>query len=63
MLPININMEDFMTAGKEEAEKVERENKQKKTSCSQQALANRLVVGSLPTNPNSEQLQQVPAKQ
>ena len=36
MLPININIKDFMTAGKKEAEKLEKEQKKKRTSASMQ---------------------------
>lgn len=63
MLPININMKDFMLAVKKEAERLEKQDKKKKTSCSQQSLANQLVVGSMPNNPNAQPMQQAPAKQ
>lgn len=63
MLPININMQDFMLAGKKEAEKIEKQEKKKKVSCSQQALANQLVIGSMPNNPNAQPMQQAPAQQ
>lgn len=58
MLPININIKDFMTAGKKEAEKLEKEQKKKRTSASMQSLTNQLLMGSVPQNPNSAPIQQ-----
>lgn len=63
MLPIKLNIQDFMLAGKKAAEKLEKEDKKKKVSCSQQALANQLVTSSMPMNPNAQPIQQVPAQQ
>lgn len=62
MLPINIDINKFKQSTKMQIEQ-EKENKKKKNSCSQQALANQLVIGTTPTNPNSGQIQQTPAKQ
>lgn len=58
MLPFKFDMKDFMTAGKKEAEKIEKAEKQKRTAASMQALTNQLVSGSLPSNPNATPIQQ-----
>lgn len=47
MIP-NFNMQEFLSAAKKEAERLEKNDKQKKTSCSQQSLANSMVGQSLP---------------
>lgn len=63
MLPINIDMKQFMSKAEAENERLEKEQKQKKTSCSQQSLANQLVSSGMPNNPNAGQIQQAPARQ
>lgn len=62
MFPLNIDVNKYKQSTKD-AEKQNKENKKKQTSCSQQALSNQLVLGSMPSNPNSGQLQQQPARQ
>lgn len=47
-----------MTAGKKEAEKLEKEQKKKRTSASMQSLTNQLLMGSVPQNPNATPIQQ-----
>jgi len=47
-----------MTAGKKEAEKLEKEQKKKRTSASMQSLTNQLLMGSVPQNPNAAPIQQ-----
>lgn len=63
MLPIDIDMKKFVVAGKKEAAKLEKNDKKKRTNCSQQAMANNLVLSSMANNPNTEQVQQAPAQQ
>lgn len=60
MIP-NFNIQEFLAAGKRKAEEYEQQDKQKKTSCSQQALANQMVGQSMPRNPNVAPIQQQPA--
>lgn len=42
---------------------MEQKNKNKKTACSQQAISNQIVIGSMPMQNNAPPLQQQPAKQ
>lgn len=66
MLPINLDMKKFNKSSEADEvarKKMEEEQKKKKTASSQQALANSLVVGSTPNNPNAGQIAQVPAGQ
>ena len=62
MLPFNVDTNKFKSSYKM-AEQQKKENKKKQTSCSQQSLANQLVVGSMPTNPNGGTIQQQPTRQ
>lgn len=62
MLPFNIDANKFKSSYRTE-EQQKKENKKKQTSCSQQSLANQLVVGSMPTNPNGGTIQQQPTRQ
>lgn len=39
------------------------EQKNLKTACSQQAISNRIVIGSMPQRTDAQPLQQIPAKQ
>lgn len=58
MLPINLDMDKFMTAAKRASDNLEKENKKKQISCSQQALANILVAQSMASNPNVQPMEQ-----
>lgn len=62
MLPFNIDANKFKSSYRTE-EQQKKDNKKKQTSCSQQSLANQLVVGSMPTNPNGGTIQQQPTRQ
>ena len=62
MLPFNVDTNKFKSSSKM-AEQQKKENKKKQTSCSQQSLANQLVVGSMPTNPNGGTIQHQPTRQ
>ena len=62
MLP-NFNMKEFIAAGKKTAEELEKEDRKKKSECSQQSIANRMVGQSMPNNPNAQPVQQAPAQQ
>lgn len=42
---------------------MQKQEKNLKTACSQQAISNRIVIGSMPTQSNAQPLQQIPAKQ
>lgn len=46
MIP-GFNMQEFVSAAKKKAAELEKEDKKKKTSCSQQALANQMVSQSM----------------
>lgn len=63
MLPINIDMKQFMSKAMKENDRLEKEEKQNRTSCSQQSLVNQLVSAGMPNNPNAGTIQQSPAKQ
>lgn len=58
MLPINLDMDKFMTAAKRASDNLEKENKKNQISCSQQALANILVAQSMAFNPNVQPMEQ-----
>ena len=60
MLPINIDYSK-LSKNQKENEKFEKQQKALKTKSSQQYLANQLVVGTIPQNPNGQQIQQMPA--
>lgn len=62
MLPVKIETNKYKQSFKDQTTQ-QKQAEKKKTSCSQQALANQLVIGSTPSNPNSGQIQQQPAKQ
>ena len=55
MIP-GFNMQEFVSAAKKKAAELEKEDKRKKTSCSQQSLANQMVGQSL-ANPQAAQMQ------
>lgn len=58
MLPIDIDMNKFMTFAKKASDNLEKENKKNQISCSQQALANVLVAQSMASNPNVQPMEQ-----
>lgn len=62
MLPFNIDANKFKSSYRTE-EQQKKDNKKKQTSCSQQALANQLVIGTIPTNANGGTVQQQPTRQ
>lgn len=63
MLPINIDMKKFMSKAMKENDRLEKEEKNNRTSCSQQSLANQLVSSGMPNNPNAGIIQQMPVAQ
>lgn len=61
MLPINLDLRDYLAKASEEGLKQKAENTAMRTACSQQSLANDLVARSIPSNPNAGQIVQAPA--
>ena len=56
-------MKQFMSKAMKENDRLEKEEKHNRTSCSQQSLANQLVSAGMPNNPNAGTIQQSPARQ